>query len=252
METLSFLSIDDQPISIEQTVKYLQSSGKLSQFISDVLRQYVIEQEIQGRDDVDINPTLTEQTVIDFRLKNQLADPQAFQEWLARNGTDYQRFHASITSSFKLEKLKTLVTQAKLPEYFIEQKIFLDRVVLSRIVVDSRELAEELQLQIAEGGSFEQLAKEYSVLDDRVVNGMMGPISRGTMPDKLRAAIDAVSPGELVGPIEIDGRYGLFRVEQFLPASLDDIQLKQALQNELFEKWLAEKIQKLTVKLQVS
>jgi parvulin-like peptidyl-prolyl isomerase len=72
------------------------------------------------------------------------------------------------------------------------------------------------------------------------------------MPDKLRAAIDVASPGQLVGPIEIDGRYGLFRVEQFLPASLDDIQLKQALQNELFEKWLAEKIQKLTVKLQVS
>ncbi|BAT55021.1 PpiC-type peptidyl-prolyl cis-trans isomerase [Nostoc sp. NIES-3756] len=252
METLSFLSIDDQPISVEQTVKYLQSSGKLGQFIGDVLRQYVIEQEIQGRDDVDINPALTEQTVIDFRLKNQLADPQAFQEWLTKNGTDYQRFHASITFNFKLERLKTLVTQAKLPEYFIEQKIFLDRVVLSRIMVDSRELAEELQLQIAEGGSFEQLAKEYSVLDDRLVNGMMGPISRGTMPDKLRAAIDAASPGQLVGPIEIDGRYGLFRVEQFLPASLDDIQLKQALQNELFEKWLAEKIQKLTVKLQVS
>ncbi|BCL38166.1 peptidylprolyl isomerase [Nostoc sp. MS1] len=252
METLSFLSIDDQPISLEQTVKYLQSSGKLGQFIGDVLRQYVIEQEIQGRDDVDINPALTEQTVIDFRLKNQLADPQAFQEWLTKNGTDYQRFHASITFNFKLEKLKTVVTQAKLPEYFIEQKIFLDRVVLSRIMVDSRELAEELQLQIAEGGSFEQLAKEYSVLDDRLVNGMMGPISRGTMPDKLRSAIDVASPGQLVGPIEIDGRYGLFRVEQFLPASLDDIQLKQALQNELFEKWLAEKIQKLTVKLQVS
>ncbi|ABA23823.1 PpiC-type peptidyl-prolyl cis-trans isomerase [Trichormus variabilis ATCC 29413] len=252
METLSFLSIDDRPISIEQTVKYLQSSGKLGQFISDVLRQYVIEQEIQGRDDVEINPALTEQTVIDFRLKNQLADPQAFQDWLTNNGTDYARFHASITFNFKLEKLKTLVTEAKLPEYFIEQKIFLDRVVISRIVVDSRELAEELQLQIAEGGSFEQLAKEYSVLDDRLVNGMMGPISRGTMPDKLRAAIDVATPGQLVGPIEIDGRYGLFRVEQFLPASLDDIQLKQALQNELFEKWLAEKIQKLTVKLQVS
>ncbi|QLE54227.1 peptidylprolyl isomerase [Nostoc sp. TCL26-01] len=252
METLSFLSIDDQPISVEQTVKYLQSSGKLAQFIGDVLRQYVIEQEIQTREDVEINPALIEQTVIDFRLKNQLADPDVFQEWLRNNGMDYPKFHGSITFNFKLEKLKTLVTEAKLPEYFIERKIFLDRVVLSRIVVESRELAEELQLQIEEGGSFEQLAKEYSLLDDRLVNGMMGPISRGTMPDILRAAIDIASPGQLVGPIDIEGRYGLFRVEQFLPASLDDTQLQQALQNELFEKWLAEKIQKLTVKLQVS
>ncbi len=124
-------------------------------------------------------------------------------------------------------------------------------MVLSRIFVDNSELSEELQTQIEEGGSFEQLAKEYSLADDRIVNGMMGPVSRGTLPDILRAAVDAANPGQLIGPIELNGRYGLFRLEQFLPASLEDTQLKQALQNELFEKWLAEKIQKLTVKLQV-
>ncbi len=252
MEALSFLNINDQPISIEKALKYLQVSGKLTQFIGDILRQHVIEQEIQTRDNIDISPALTEQTIIDFRLKNQLTEPQTFQEWLNRNGTDYATFHSSITFSFKLEKLKAVVTESKLSEYFIERKIYMDRVVVSRIVIDNRELAEELQTQIEEGGSFEQLAKEYSQADDRIVNGMMGAISRGTMPDILRSAIDAAIPGQLIGPIEIEGRYGLFRVEQFLPASLEDTQLKQALQNELFEKWLAEKIQKLKVKLQVN
>ncbi len=71
------------------------------------------------------------------------------------------------------------------------------------------------------------------------------------MPDKLRAAVDVATPGDILGPVELEERYGLFRLEQLLPASLEDTQLKQALQNELFEKWLAEKIQKLTVKLQV-
>jgi parvulin-like peptidyl-prolyl isomerase len=80
----------------------------------------------------------------------------------------------------------------------------------------------------------------------------MGPVSRGTLPDILRAAVDTVSPGELVGPLELEQTWALFRVEQFLPASLEDGQLKEALQNELFEQWLAAKIQKLTVKLQVS
>ncbi|QSJ16880.1 peptidylprolyl isomerase [Nostoc sp. UHCC 0702] len=252
MESLSFLTVNDQPITIDKAVKYLQASGKLAQFIGDILRQHVIEQEIQTRDDIEISPALTEQAIIDFRLNNKLTEPQTFQEWLKSNGTDYTTFHTSVAFSFKLEKLKALVTEPKLPEYFIERKIFLDRVILSRLVVKNRELSEELQTQIEEGGNFEQLAREYSVADDRIVNGMMGPISRGTMPDKLRAAIDAASPGQLVGPIEIEGSYGLFRVEQFVPASLEDTQLKQALQNELFEKWLAQKIQKLTVKLQVS
>ncbi|NEQ19610.1 MAG: peptidylprolyl isomerase, partial [Microcoleus sp. SIO2G3] len=67
MEISSFLTIDDQPISYGQAVKYLQASGKLGQFIGDILRQYVIEQELQTREDIFISPALTEQTIIDFR-----------------------------------------------------------------------------------------------------------------------------------------------------------------------------------------
>ncbi|MBD2384649.1 peptidylprolyl isomerase [Cylindrospermum sp. FACHB-282] len=252
MESSSFLTVNDQPITISQAVKYLQASGKMGQFIGTILRQQVIEQEIETREDIEISSSLAEQTIIEFRLKNQLSDPKAFQEWLKSNGSDYATFHASITFSFKLEKLKALVTEPKLSEYFIERKLFLDRVVLSRILVDNRELAEELQTQIEERGSFEEFAKEYSLAEERIFNGMMGPISRGTLPDIVRAAVDAATPGQLVGPIELEGRFAVFRVEQFLPASLEDTQLKQTLQNELFEKWLGSKIQNLTVKLEVS
>jgi parvulin-like peptidyl-prolyl isomerase len=252
MESSSFLTINDEQIDLSQVVKYLQVSGKLNQFISDVLRQHIIEKELETRDDIDISTALIEQTIIDYRLKNQLTDPQNFQDWLKNNGTDYTTFHASITFSFKLEKLKALIGESKLPEYFIERKIYLDRFVLSRIMVDNRELAEELHTQIEEGSSFEQLAKEYSLADERVFNGMMGPISRGSLPDILRAAVDAVNPGQLIGPVELEGRFSLFRLESFMPASLENTQLKQSLQNELFEQWLGEKIQNLTVKLQVS
>ena len=252
MESATFLTVNNQEIALAEVVKYLQISGRLGNFINDVLRQHIIEQEINTRTDIEISSALIEQTIIDFRLKNQLTDPQKFQEWLINNGTDYTTFHTSITFSFQLEKLKALVTESKLPEYFIERKIYLDRVVLSRILVDSRELAEELQTQIEEGASFEQLAKEYSLADEKVFNGMMGPISRGTIPDILRGAVDATIHGKLINPIEIEGRFALFRLEQILPASLEDPQLTQSLQNELLEKWLGEKIQNHTVKIQVN
>lgn len=249
MVSKPFLTVNDQPIPLQQALQYLQFSGKLESFIREILRQYVIEQELQARSDLDISPILTEQAVIEFRLQNQLTDPKVFAQWLANNGKDYNSFHASITFGFKLEKLKAQVTESKLQEYFIERKLFLDRVVLSRLVVVDQELAEELASQIEEGASFEQLAKEYSIADDKIVNGMMGPISRGTLPDVLRAAVDSANSGELIGPLELEGRWVLFRVGQFLPASLEDSQLKQALQNELFEQWVAQKIQKMTVNI---
>ena len=252
MVSQPFLTVDDQPISLAQALQYLQNAGKLKGFLGDILRQHILEEELNTRKDLEINPALIEQAVIDFRLQRQLTDPKVFAEWLKSNGQDYTSFHSSVTFGFKLEKLKALITEPKLQEFFIERKLVLDRVILSRILVNEQELAEELASQIEEGTSFEQLAREYSIADDRIVNGMMGPVSRGNLPDVLRAAIDSARPGELIGPIQLEGRWLLFRVEQLLPASLDDVQLKQALQNELFEQWIAQKIQNKIVKLQVS
>jgi parvulin-like peptidyl-prolyl isomerase len=252
MTSEPFLTVDEQPISLAQAVRYLQAGRKFDGFIGEILRQFVIDQELQTREDVKVGSAAVEQAVIDFRLERQLTDPKQFQEWLAANGLTYEAFHDQIASGFKLRSLKETLTASKLQEYFIERKVFLDRVVLSRIILADKELAEELKSQIDEGAArFEQLAREYSLTDDRLVNGMVGPVSRGTMPDLLRAVIDQAQPGDVVGPLGMEGRWGLFRIEEFLPASMEDPQVRQSLQDELFEQWLAEKIQRMPIKLQV-
>lgn len=250
MTSEPFLIIDEQPISNGQILSFLQATRKLDAFIGDIVRQFVIERELQSQN-ASPNPAVVEQAVIDFRLNNQLTDPNQFQEWLTNNGLTYEAFHNQVAGSFRLKNLKETVTAAKLPEYFIERKVFLDRVVLSRIIVDDKELAEELKTQIQEGAAFEQLAKDYSLTDDRIMNGMVGAVSRGTMPDLLRAEIDLAKSGDLVGPIGMEERWGLFRVEAVLPATLEDAQVRQSLEDEIFEQWLAEKMQSLPIRLQV-
>lgn len=251
MESSLFLTADDQLISLGQALRYLESSGKLQPVLWEVVRQHVIEQELQAREELDISSDVIEQVVSDFRLEHQLTDIKNFQKWLASEGLDYASLRKQIAFSLKLERLKAQVTDPNLQEYFIERKLFLDRVVLSRLVVEEQALAEELKSQILEDGArLEQLVQEYSIAEERIVNGMMGPISRGTMPDALRAAIDLAKPGELIGPLELEGQWCLVRVEQFLSAALDS-QLKQELKDELFEQWLIEKIKNIKVKLQV-
>lgn len=250
MTSEAFLTIDDEPVTVAQVFRYLQAGRKLDGFIGEIVRQFTLERELKQYE-LPVSPAVIEQAVVDFRLQRQLTDPKQFQEWLIANGLDYEAFHAQIAASFKLQKLKETVTEPRLQEYFIERKMFLDRVVLSRIIVGDQELAEELKSQLQEGAKFEQLARDYSLTDDKVMNGMVGPVSRGSMPDVLRAQIDVAQAGDIVGPIGMDERWGLFRIEEFLPVSLDNPQVKQTLQDELFDQWLAEKIQKLPIKLQV-
>ena len=249
-ESSLFLTADEQSLTLGQALRYLKSSGKLESVLWEIIRQHVIEQELQTQQ-VAINPDVIDQVVMDFRLENQLTDYESFQQWLASEGIDSASFRQQIASNLKVERLKATVTQPNLQEYFIERKLFLDRVVLSRLVVEERSLAQELKSQIVEDGAkFEQLAQEYSVAEDRIFNGMMGAVSRSTMPDALRSVVDLANPGDLLGPLEIQGLWYLVRVEKFLSAVLDE-QMGQELQDELFEKWLEDKIQAMNVKLEV-
>ena len=248
--TDAFLTIDDQPITPQQVINYLQIGRKLEGFIGEIVRQFVIEREINQMPDLQVNTAAIEQSVIDFRLQQQLTDPQRFQQFLAANALTYESFHNQVAMGFKVQKLKETLTESQLNEFFVQRKPFLDRVIISRIIVQDKELADELRSQLAEGAKFEQLAREYSLTDDKVMNGMVGPVSIGTMPEMLRSATEAARPGDVVGPLTMEERWGLFRVEEFLPASLENPQIVQMLQEELFEQWLAEKMQKLPIKLQ--
>lgn len=251
MESSLFLVADDQLISLEQALRYLKSAGKLEFVLWEIMRQHVLLQELQILEGIEISADLIEQMVIAFRLECQLTNSEMFQKWLASEGLDYATFRNKMAFDFKLKRLKAHVTEPNVQEYFIEHKIHLDRVVLSRLVVEEQALAEELKSKILEDGDkFEQLVQEYSVAEERIVNGMMGPVSRGAMPDILRASVDSAKPGDLIGPLEIEELWYLVRVEKLLPAALDE-QMKQELENELFEQWLEDKVKKIDAKLQV-
>jgi parvulin-like peptidyl-prolyl isomerase len=251
MNPIPFLTVDNQPIFLELALKYLDSAGVLETVIREIIRQHVIKQELQSPNRLDLNSEAIEQAVIDFRLDSHLVDSESFQVWLADEGLTYSGFRQKIAAQIQLKNLKNQLTSQQINEYFIDRQLFLDRVVLSRLVVENRDLAEELKTQILEeGANFEQIIREYSVAEDSIVNGMMGAISRGSLPDNFRAMVDSANPGDLLGPIEIDDLWYVVRLEQFLPATLDE-QLQEELQDELFEQWLEAKIQEIDVNLQV-
>ena len=250
MESIPFLTIDNESISLSQALNYLRAAGSLQRTLEDILRQYLLEKQLEVREDIEIDSLRLDQSIMDFRLQNQLTDPKQFQTWLKSNGMTYNDFQNKVAFGFKVEKLKTEITEPKLEDYFNERKSFLDGVVLSRIILKDKQLAENIQQQIlADQSKFEPLAREHSLSNDRILNGMMGSVSRGQLPEIIKTALNSARPGELIGPLELDSHYALFRVEQFLPATLEG-RLKQELQNQLFEQWLQEKLQGMKIKLE--
>ncbi|NEP85804.1 MAG: peptidylprolyl isomerase [Okeania sp. SIO2C2] len=253
MESKPLLTIGEEQLSWGQGLRYLQASGKLQSFVTEIVRQYVIEKELQSREDINVNPAVLQQAIIDFRLQRKLEDQQKFQEWLQQNRINYNALESQIENSFKLKQLKDSVTVEKIETYFNERKAGLDYVILSRIVVGDQELADALRRKIVEEGSrFEDLAKEYSVTNDKNFNGIMGAVSLSSLPEDLRNSVNTANPGEILGPFQTNKFWSLFRLEQLQGASLDNPEIRKKLDGELFERWISEKLQDNKITLHVN
>ncbi len=249
MESQPFLSIDSESISLRQAFDYLRASGELPQFLQAILRQHVIEAELRSRADLEVDASLIEQAVINFRLQNRLVEPQKFEQWLASQRLNYLQFRNQIAKKLQLAQFKNELTASKVEAYFNQNKALLDRVILSRIVVAEQDLAEELMRQILDDGRpFEGVARDHSIANDRLFNGMMGICAAGDLPEPIREAIVGAQPGDILGPIAFEGRYNLLRVEGWQPASLEG-SLKSQLQEKIFEEWLRERLQDKPIKL---
>lgn len=247
-----FIVVDDYAISLSDYVDYLARAGMLESSLSAALRQYFIDSELKKRArETEVASETVQQAIIEFRMTNQLTETAAFNQWLQSQNMSYEIFHRNIEREFKIQNLKQTIATDKIQDYFIENKLYLDQVVLSRIAVAQREMAEEIKAQLNEGQSFESLARQYSIAPEKATNGMMGLLRRGELPDQLRGLIDNAKPGEVLGPLEIDQQWTVFRLDSLLPASLEDPEqnLKAIIENEVFEKWITENIQAMDIQL---
>ncbi|MGB0560611.1 MAG: peptidylprolyl isomerase [Spirulinaceae cyanobacterium] len=251
MESQSLITINKQPLSFVEVLNYLRATGDDQFFILKILRQHLIETELSTHNELEINTKSIEKAMIEFRAQNNLNKKSELESWLKEKGFKYKDLKHKIETKLKVEKLKIAITNSHIREYFEGNKKSLEQVVLSRIIVTDENFAKTLKSKIQdEGQSFETLARENSLTSDKYTRGMMLPMMLGQLPGNLKEQISVTPPGQLIGPVKVDGGYCLLRVEEFIPASLDD-EMKQKIQDQLFEQWLAQKLQNAEVKLHV-
>jgi parvulin-like peptidyl-prolyl isomerase len=99
---------------------------------------------------------------------------------------------------------------------------------LLELVVADPEAVEEVKNEFAEGKDFESVVRAHSILPNKVRGGNMGYVKLSTIPPKAREAIESVTVGDTVGPLDM-GQYTYFyKIEDHIgpgeylkPESLD-------------------------------
>ncbi|MDZ7763008.1 MAG: peptidylprolyl isomerase [Melioribacteraceae bacterium] len=118
---------------------------------------------------------------------------------------------------YKVEEVakKTEVEDSVLKKYYENNLDFFstyNEINIQEIIVDSKNLANQLKDRLAAGEDFGKLAQEYSLREwSAKNNGEIGfaPLSKFGI---LKCTFWDTSVGDLLGPREIDGYYGLFKI----------------------------------------
>ena len=249
LTTSTFLYFNDRALSLQEICGQMLLFGKLQPFLRELASQQVILQEINRRDDLEVDSTDLMQAIMDFRLQSQLTDQAQFAAWLASEHQDNAIFQQWVLLELKLKKLKALIAAPDLPAYFEQHQVALAELQLTSVVLSDEAAAHALKTQIANSEDWQQLVTTYAASHEQLqVQTGTQRVQRRALPVELQAPFTSVTPGDVVGPINLQGAWCLFRVDEITPAELD-APTQQQLEDQLFSQWLVQQLSTVQISL---
>jgi parvulin-like peptidyl-prolyl isomerase len=232
---MQILELNGGKFRAETLVEKIVAYGMIPQLV----REMTLD-----RSTTDVSLTPEEQQLSSQQVYQQLGldSDQKVQAWLKQQGLTASQLQTRAERSLKLAKFKQATWGAKVNSAFLERKQQLDRVIYSLICTKDFCVAQELYFRVKEGEqSFDELAREYSQGPEAQTGGLIGPVEIGGIHPNLAKMLIASDIGQLQTPTVIGDWIVLIRLENLLPATLDQA-MQQRLIEESFTKWLEESV----------
>jgi parvulin-like peptidyl-prolyl isomerase len=233
------LQIRNQTITSEKVITLLANYQMLPQF----LRQVITDQAIAS---FHCTPDEKINACQQFYETHQITSESERQELQDIYEMTLEELEALAMREQKIEKFKRATWERRLESYFLSRKSSLDKVIYSLVQTESMGVASELYFRLQEGEeSFSELAREHSQGSEAQTGGLIGPVELGKISSSLAQMLYASQPGQLLTPARFGEWVVIVRLENLIPAQLDEA-MRQRLLNELFESWLQEELVKVT------
>jgi hypothetical protein len=180
-----------------------------------------------------------EQQLVEAWLQRQGAGSGAEREaWLQRQRLLPADLPALAGREVRLRHFREQRFAEEVEVQFLRRKPELDQAVYSLLRVRDRSLAEELHQRLRDdGANFATLAARYSEGRERHSRGLIGPLPLTAAHPEISGRLRVGQPGQLWPPFAAKQYWVLLRLEQQLPARLNEA-TRSRMMDELFEAWL--------------
>jgi len=234
-------SLADEGLDLDSPEGKALLSQMRRQILEAMIEQVLIEQAA-AREGV----TVSEEEV-EAKVQEALREgggEEKFHQWLAANHLTMEDFKAMLRAQLLGEAMVERVT-ASVPTSA-------EQVRARHILVATEEEARELLRQLRAGADFAALARERSIdASTRQSGGDLGFFPRGALvvPPQVEEAAFALSPGQLSDVVASPYGFHIIQVLERDPNRPLSEEMRYALKQQTFMRWLAEQKEKADIKL---
>ncbi len=227
----------------EQIIKEENLLSRLAQYqmIPQLAREIIIEQVTA---DIEYSAEEENNARQQFFQQYQIPNEEHLEAWRKRNWMSSEQLKHRMLLPLKLAKFKQAKWGIQVDSQFLEKKAKLDKAIYALIRTKEPGIAQELYFRLQEQeNSFAELAKTYSQGPEANTGGLVGPVELGSLHPNLAQMLSTAQPGELLPLTRLGDWLVIVRLEQLIPAQLDE-QMHQRLLDEQFQAWLVEQMQR--------
>ena len=241
----TLVKIDDDAISVEEFLQTLKLSGQFEGLVEQLVRDRLTVQAAK-KQGMHVSEEDLQERADQFRRVHGLHRASDTNKYLDALHVGLDEFEAFLTNGLYQEKMMARVCgEQAVQTYFKLNSPKFDSIELSHIVLDAEGKAKEMISVLADDpDSFDEMAREQSIVDSREHGGLIGKVLRGSLRTDVEAKVFNAAVGELLGPFASADRtvFEIFRVNAKHPARLDDDTATEV-RRLLSEEWLRARAQ---------
>lgn len=240
-----------ETLSLGDFLHAMKRSRRLRPLLLDAFVEHYLVVRAR-RANITVTDKELQEAADNFRLRNGMASSDQTTAWFQREAITSEDFATGLERDLLVEKLRRAVAEPKVMEVFNANTARFARVRLKRILLVNEPEAREVVEQLTNGkGTFEDVARERSLdLATKAAGGDAGIVRRVDLGSPLGDAIFGAEVGKVVGPVQAGQGFLVFRVEEFLPAELDEA-VKTGIRKEVFDNWLRNELSKAPIEFPI-
>jgi len=233
-------------VTFQSAFHWLRLTGQLDDLLKRMVDATVLTQ-LAPTTGVNIDHSDIDKGLEEWKRENGLNTKDELQFWLIRNNMDENVLQDYIYRVLLYNKTRKKITKGRVERYFNEHMKEYDRVLLKKIVFDTKNNAKNFLSECKnKPQGFLSLIEKYSHEDRLVDIETLGWHQRNQVNQKFGDILFRAKPGSMIGPFQDDRKYIIYMMLDSRKAELDKA-LYEKLEDEIFSKWLEEQRSKLKI-----